>query len=382
MDWLPILQAELRRGGLEGWLLYDFRGNNPVARQFLTLNGILSRRIFLFVPSEGRPTLLVHAIERGSLPELSFEVASYSSRQSLETELGRILPRGRVAMEYSRDIPYVSHVDGGTVDLVRGLGAEVVSSAELLQTFAAWTPAQLAAHREAARHVMAAKDVGFSFIAERGPGVRETEVQRAITDYFDRHGVVYDHPPIVGFARHAGDPHYVPRSGQDAELKPGDVILIDLWAKRPEETAPYADVTWMGVWGTVAPEVQKVWTIVRDARDLAVETIRQAYREGRYPPGCEIDRATRDFIHEQGYGEAFLHRTGHSLGTVTTHGSAAHLDNFETRDTRTLRPGLGVTVEPGIYLPHFGVRSELNLYLGEDGPEVTTDAQGRLEVLG
>lgn len=386
MDWLPVLQAELGRAELDGWLLYDFRGSNPVAKRFLTLGGLLSRRVFLFVPPRGEATLLVHAIERGSLPELSCAVRTYSSRQSLEQALKGLLPAGRLAMEYSPqgDNPYVSHVDAGTVDLVRSFGAEVVSSAELLQGFSAWTPQQLSAHREAAAHVLQAKNVAFEFIAMRRlmrEAVRETDVQKAITDYFDLHNLSYDHPPIVGFGPHAGDPHYVPKPGGDAALKAGDAILIDLWAKLPHADAPYADITWMGVCGQPAAELGKVWSVVRDARDLAHEGIRQAYAAGRHPAGCEIDRLTRDFVSEQGYGDAFLHRTGHSLGTVTTHGEAAHLDDFETRDTRLLRPGLGVTVEPGIYLKTFGVRSEINLYLGESGPELTTEAQQDLVVL-
>ncbi|CAN5880662.1 M24 family metallopeptidase [soil metagenome] len=387
MNWIETAQTELRKQNLAGWLLYDFRGSNPVAKRFLELGGgLLSRRVFLYVPATGTPTLLLHAIERGSLPELPFEVRAYSSRQSLEQELARLLPQAKVALEYSpnNDIPYVSHVDAGTVDLLRSLGVEVVSSADLLQAFSALTPEQLAAHLTAAEHVVQAKDIAFEFLAlqtQMGTTIRETTLQKVITDYFDAQGLLYDHPPIVGFGPHAGDPHYAPQTGTDAELKPGDAVLIDLWAKLPEKSAPYADITWMGCYGEPSEELQIVWETVRDARDLAVATIRKVYDEGRHPQGREIDRATRDFITDKGYGDAFIHRTGHSLGTEHTHGEAVHLDDFETRDTRELRPGVAVTVEPGVYLESFGVRSEINLVLEERGPWVTTEEQRDLVVV-
>lgn len=385
-DWITEAQAELQALGLAAWLLYDFRGSNRLAQPFLGLGHSLSRRVFLLVPPSGQPTLLVHAIERGSLPELPYRVESYSSRQSLEAALAQLVPRGRVAMEYSPkgDIPYLAQVDAGTVELVRSLGAEVVSSGELLQRFGAWRAAQLAAHREAARHVLAAKDLAFEMLAlrvHRGEAVRETEVQRLIASYFANEGLETGHPAIVAFGPHAGDPHYAPGPGRDAALQPGDAILIDLWAKLPGPENPYADITWMGACGQAGNELRRVWEVVKGARELAVDTIRAAYRAGRHPEGREIDRAAREFIAAAGYGEAFIHRTGHSLGTRATHGDAAHLDDFETRDTRLLRPGLGVTIEPGVYLEAFGVRSEIDLYLAEDGPEVTTEAQLELIVL-
>ena len=387
MTWLQTAQTELNRQGLAGWLIYDFRGSNPVAKRFLTLgDGLLSRRVFLFVPAGGRPTLLLHAIERGSLPEVPFEVRSYSSRQSLRAELRGMLPQAKVAVEYSpnNDIPYVSHVDAGTVELLRSLGVEVVSSADLLQAFSAWTPEQLDAHLQAAKHVLQAKDIAFEFLSlqtQVGNAVRETDVQKVITDYFDSHGLEYDHPPIVGFGAHAGDPHYAPRPGSDAELKEGDAILIDLWCKLPREDAPYADITWMGCYGEPSDKLREVFEVVRDARDLAVTTIQSAYDENRVPQGFEVDRATRDFITDKGYGAAFFHRTGHSIGTAHAHGEAVHLDDFETHDTRDLRPGIAVTVEPGVYLDDLGVRSELNLVLEENGPRVTTEEQRELVVV-
>lgn len=387
MTWIQEAQTELQRQDLAGWLIYDFRGTNPVATRFLDLGGgLLSRRVFFFIPAEGTPTLLLHAIERGSLPDLPFAIQSYSSHASLQEALEKMLPQAKVAMEYSpnNDIPYVSHVDGGTLEVIRSLGVEVVSSADLLQIFSAWTPDQLAQHEQAAQHVLQAKTIAFEYLSlqtQMGNALRETDVQKVITDYFDSHGLVYDHPPIVGFGAHAGDPHYAPRSGSDAYLHEGDAILIDLWAKLPEDNAPYADITWMGCYGEPSEDLQTVWQLVSEARDLAVRTVQEAFDAGRFPEGREIDRATRDFIAAAGYGEAFIHRTGHSLGTRHTHGEAAHLDDFETRDTRDLRPGLAVTVEPGVYLDDFGVRSELNLVLEPDGPRVTTERQKALIVI-
>ena len=386
MDWLEKAQKNLLDEGLAGWLIYDFRGSNPIATKFLKLKGMFSRRIYCFVPADGLPTLLVHAIEAGTVKDFPMLVRTYSNRQSLELALKNLIPQDTVALEYSpnNDIPYVSFVDAGTVDLIRSLGVEVVSSANLLQSFALWTPSQHRAHLEAAEHVVNAKDVGFNYLslhAPMGKTIRETDVQKVITDYFDSHGLEYDHPPIVGFAEHAGDPHYVPKLGKDKTLEKGDVVLIDLWAKIAKEDAPYADITFVGVWGEVSEEVQKVWEVVSGARDIALKAIKRAYEEGRYPEGREIDRVTRNFIRKEGFGEAFIHRTGHSLGTQFTHGDAAHLDDYETCDTRELRPGFGITIEPGVYLDDFGIRSEINVLLTEEGPKVTTEIQKELIVI-
>ena len=372
-------------------MLYDFRGTNPIAKPYLSVsNGLFSRRVFLYVPSEGTPTLLVSWIERGSLKNVPYTVRAYSSRQSLEKELAEVLPsapaNNRVAAEYSpnADIPYVSYIDAGTAEMLRAAGAELVSSANLLQIFSAWTPEQVKAHDAAAGHVVKGKDIGFAFISQQlkaGKEVRETEVQRAITDYFDSQGLEYDHPPIVGFGAHAGDPHYAPQAGSDAALQPGDAVLIDLFAKLPDEDAPYGDITWMGCYGEPSDKLKEVFEVVRDARDAAVNAVQNAYDEGRYPQGREIDRAARDYISAKGYGEAFSHRTGHSIGARHVHGDAVHLDDFETCDTRELRPGVAVTVEPGAYFEDFGVRSEINLVLTDKGPRVTTERQQELIIL-
>jgi len=311
-------------------------------------------------------------------------VRTYADRHALRAALAELNPGGPVALEYApeADLPYVSHVDAGTIELLRSVGVDVRSSAELLQAFATWTPAQVAAHDRAAEAVMAVAHGAFDEIRRRlgaGETVREHEVQAWIAARFAERGLVTGHDAIVGFGPNAGDPHYAPLAGADRAIVDGEVVLIDLWAKEDRPDAPFADVTWMGVRGEPSPEVARAWAAVRDGRDLAVRVIAERYAAGESPAGWEVDRAVRDHLIAAGYGDAFVHRTGHSLGTRTTHGEAAHLDDFETRDVRRLTPGFGVTVEPGVYLPAFGVRSELNVMLEAAGPRVTTGVQLELE---
>lgn len=388
-EWLETARAELNRLELPGWLIYDFRGLNRIAGRFLRLGpGMLTRRVFLFVPAQGRPTLLVHAIERGSLPaDLPVDVRSYSSHGSLRSELQQLLPQGRVALEYSPEnaIPYLSFVDGGTLELLRSLGVEPVSSGELLQAFSAWDDAQAEAHRQAARHLLTAKDEAFAWIDARlraGNEVREAQVQDVISAYFDAHGLEYGHAAIVGFADNASDPHYAPQHGSDRALARGDCILIDLFCKLPGENNPYADITWCGSYGEPAAEHARLFEVAVTARDLGVKFIRDSVARGEYPRGCDVDDVVRGHIEAHGYGAHFTHRTGHSIGLSAPHGEAAHLDNFETHDTRRLLPGLAVTIEPGIYPGPYGVRTEINLLMRETGPEVTTEKQYELIRVG
>ncbi len=389
---LDQVQAELQRQQLDGWLLYDFRRSNPGAQALirpLLKGNTASRRVLLFIPPRGRPTLAVHAIEVGSLrPDLPVEVLSYASREDFDRTLRQLVGGlTRVAMEYSPggDNPYIGSVDAGTIERVRATGVEVVSSGDVAQVLELWSEQQLQDHLTAADGVIAAKDAAFAFLAERsraGEKVTEVEVQELIEAKFAEVGLVTGSSPNVSFGAHAGDPHYHPLAGvRDATLQPGDVVLIDLWAKVDSPTAPYADVTWMGVQGEPSARVRQVWEAVREARDVAFQAIAVAYAEGRWPTGAEIDRAARKVLVDAGLGDAFTHRTGHSLGLDATHGSAAHLDDFETADTRTLMPGLGLTIEPGAYFPEFGVRSEINLYMTEDGPVATTELQSDLELL-
>ncbi len=392
MNELQAVQSELERSGLDGWLVYDFRGSNAVARPLLrALLGerLGSRRVFLAVPSSGTPVLLAHAIEAGTLSGArGVETRVYASSESLDAELRRALAgMRRVAMEYSPrgDNPYVGTVDAGTVERVRSLGVEVVGSGDVAQTLQLWDERRLDQHLEAVEVVMRAKDAAFGFMGEAlslGRSVTESSVQRVILDVFDQAGCVYDHAPNVSFGAHAGDPHHSPGPGEgDRDLREGDVVLVDLWCRLPEEGAPYADVTWMGHAGAPSERVLRAFEAVKAARDAAFVAIADAYAEGRWPTGAEADRAARGVLTAAGYAEQFTHRTGHSLGSDSPHGLAAHLDSFETLDERLLRPGLGFTIEPGVYFPDFGVRCEMNVFLDEEGPRATTDLQGDLEVL-
>ncbi|MFN2323326.1 MAG: M24 family metallopeptidase [Trueperaceae bacterium] len=385
MDWLPIAQAALRAHGLAAWWIYDFRGTNPVAARFLGMpDAHFSRRVVLAVPAEGTPVFLAHAVERGSAERGPWPVRTYADRQGLRDALAALNPGGPVAIEYSpeADLPYVSHVDAGTVELLRALGVDVRSSADVLQAFATWTPAQVAAHERAAEAVMTVAHGAFDEIRRlraAGVEVREAAVQAWIAARFAERGLVTGHDAIIGFGPNAGDPHYAPVAGSDRALVEGEVVLVDLWAKEDHPDAPFADVTWMGTCGEPTAEVERAWAAVKGGRDLAVRVIAERYAAGDPPAGWEVDRAVRDHMSAAGYGDAFVHRTGHSLGMALTHGEAAHLDDFETKDVRRLTPGFGITVEPGVYVPAFGVRSEIDVMLEADGPRVTTGLQTELE---
>jgi Xaa-Pro aminopeptidase len=273
--------------------------------------------------------------------------------------------------------PYVSRVDAGTVELVRSFGPQVISSGDLVQLFeACWDDQQWAMHLEAARHTRSAFDVAFAFIAERirGSGsVRETEVQTRILDHFAQHHLVTDHPPICAVGPHSGDPHYAPGPGSDAAIKAGDFVLIDLWAKLDRPQAVYSDLTWTGFVGPkVPPRYEEIFQIVARARDSAINKVREAFRSARKLQGWEVDQSARDVIDQAGYGTYFCHRTGHSIGQET-HGNGANMDNLETREERQVLPRTCFSVEPGIYLPEFGVRSEVNVFV---------DARGEVHVTG
>ena len=380
-SWMDVARAEMDAQGLDAWLICDFRGTNPFAARFLDLDGgFLSRRIFALIPREGTPTLLLSRLEIGSMRAAGFDLVAYGGRAELEERLRAMKPAGRVAIEVSPggDVPYVSVVDGGTVSMLEQLGYELASSAELLQAFAAWNDVEMEQHRAAATAVMEVLDEAWEFLREAiatRPEVRETDVQDVVAHGFDRRGMTYGHRAIVGFGPNAGDPHYAPRRGEDRVLTPGDVVLIDLFARMDVPGAPYGDVTWMGVYGEVEADVDAAFRAVVAARQAAVDVLRTAAREGRVARGCDVDVAARKVLVEAGYGEAVVHRTGHSLGSAHTHGEAVHFDDFETHDVRTVRPGIGATVEPGVYTATFGVRSELNLIQRVDGPEITTGEQ-------
>jgi Xaa-Pro aminopeptidase len=372
---LSAVQAALRSFNLDGWLLYDFRGLNVLARRVVELpeSLFLSRRWFYFVPAKGEPRKLVHRIESGALDHLPGAKQVYLRWQELEAGVKALTAGGkRVAMEYvpRNANPYVSRVDAGTVELVRGNGVEIEPSGDLVQLFeACWDDEQWQMHQEAAKHTRSAYDVAFQFIADRvkrDGSVRETEVQKCIMDHFAAHKLTTDHPPIVGANEHSGDPHFAPDPKHDTAIKRGDFVLIDLWAKLDRPRAVYSDLTWTCFAGKDVPEkYTKIFRIVAAARDAAIERVRTAFAKNEMLQGWQVDQAARDVIDKAGYGEAFCHRTGHSIGQET-HGNGANMDNLETHETRRVLPRTCFSVEPGIYLPEFGVRSETNVFVDKD----------------
>jgi len=377
-DRIAEIQRALVEDRLDAWLFCDFRGSDPIGREVLGLgDGLATRRWFYLVPAAGAPRALVSAVEPSVLAGLPGETGVYRTWQELQAGLGAILAgMRRVAMQYSpnNDVPYVARVDAGTVELVRRCGSEVVSSADLVQRFeAVWSSEQYASHCRAARAVREVVDAAFATIAERaraGRQCREGDVQRFILDRFTAHGLTTHHPPIVAVGPHSADPHYQPPTAGGADIGSGDFVLIDLWAKEP--AGVYADITWTGYVGTAVPERHaQVFDVVRRARDAGVDAARRAVRARTAVRGCDIDATVRDVIAAAGFGERFVHRTGHSIGTEV-HGNGANIDGFETPDTRRLLRGTCFSIEPGIYLPgEFGVRSELNVFVDESDIVVT-----------
>jgi Xaa-Pro dipeptidase len=369
---LNEVQAAIRQLGFDGWLLYDFRGLNVLARRVLGLatDAILSRRWFYFVPAEGEPRKLVHRIEPHALDALPGNHQVYLRWQELEAGVQSLLAGvRRVAMEYvpRNANPYVSRVDAGTLELVRSCGVEVESSGDLVQLFeACWDDEQWALHLEAAQHTRSAFDAAFGFITERvrsQGGVRETEVQARILQHFADHKLVTDHPPICAVGPHSGDPHYAPGTGSDAPIRAGDFVLVDLWAKCDQPRAVYSDLTWTAFVGKdVPPRFTEIFNIVAQARDAAIARVQEAFAAAKPLLGWEVDQAARAVIDRAGYGEYFCHRTGHSIGQET-HGNGANMDGLETREERRVLPRTCFSVEPGIYLPEFGVRSEVNVFV-------------------
>ncbi|GGO27490.1 peptidase M24 [Deinococcus humi] len=388
------MRAALQPTDLDGWLIYDFQNLNPHAHRVLDMPGgaFLTRRFFVYVPRQGQAVLLHNHIEGGTWSEITrgwdIERRAFGSHAELDAALKEVVNGQRIAMEYSPNgaVPYVSRVDAGTLERVRAAGATaILSSADLLQSFLAWSEEDLAAHRRAAALLMHAKDDAFWLIHERlkaGEAVTELEVQAKIMDAIAGAGMDAGHPVNVSFGVNAADSHYEPGGDKNAVLQVGQCVLIDLWAQEPGR--PFADVTWVGYAGQPSAEYQEAWEAVRGARDTALDVLKTRFEAEGWGnlQGWELDRAARDAMGPQ-WGRYFLHRTGHDLG-VQIHGSGANLDDYETHDTRTLTPGLAVTVEPGTYpaAKGFGIRTEVDVYLSPDRPEVTTDLQRQPFVLG
>lgn len=386
---IPAVQEALRAEGLDGWLLYDFHGSNPIAARVANTLGegrMTTRRWFYLIPASGEPRALVHAIERHNLDDLPGQKTVYAGREELEAGLAQLVSGlHRVAMEYSPKcaIPYISRVDAGTVELVRQHGIEVRSSGDLVQQFEArWDDTALATHRQAANALYRIKDRAFEAIARRaGAGTKEYEIQQLMMGWFQEEGLVSTDPPVVAAQEHAGNPHYLPTAERSRHIGRDELVLLDLWGKLATPGAVYADITWVGFTGSRVPgEMTRAFAAVCAARDRAVSLVRDASRAGQELRGWQVDQAAREVLQQQGYAAHILHRTGHSLGTEV-HGNGVHMDDFESHDERRLMAGTGFTVEPGLYFETFGVRTEVNVFVADRGAELTGPAQTDIAVL-
>jgi Xaa-Pro aminopeptidase len=372
---LAELREALAESNVDGWLLFDFHGLNPVAGRVLGLTGMQTRRLFVLLPKNGEPTAIAHKIELQGMENFPGRVIPYARWGELHAALMPLVRGRTLAMEISPEdaVPYLDRVPYGVVELLRRLGATVVSSGSLVSRFAArWSPSEAADHRAAAEILAAvARETLARAVSETDTGLTECALRARVVREVEKRGLVFNEAPIVAFAANAAKPHYEPHPGRDATLKADNVILLDLWAGRSIETV-FADQTWVAYAGSHPPErVQQVWRAVRGARDAAIEIIRSAAGARRGIAGFEADRAARDVIQAAGFGDAFVHRTGHSIDR-DLHGSGPHLDDYETHDDRVLIPGVGFSVEPGIYLAgEFGMRSEVNVFMADTGPEVT-----------
>lgn len=383
---VAAIQASLKTEGLDGWLFYDFHGSNPIAARIVGTAGsgkMATRRWFYLVPSIGEPRGLVHAIERRTLDAVPGVKTAYAGRRQLDEELTRLLSGvKRVAMEYSPDcaIPYISRVDGGTIEAVRRRGVDVRSSGDLVQRFeACWDERALASHREASAALYRVKDRAFESVAQRVRDLvatTEYDIQQQMTGWFRDEGLVSDSPPVVAAQENAGNPHYLPTEARHRRIGQNELVLLDLWAKQDRNpSAVYADITWVGFTGRDVPrEVSDVFEAVKAARDAAAALAQDAARDQRDLRGWQVDRAAREVLEKAGHGDHILHRTGHNLGREV-HGNGVHMDDYESHDARRLLPGTGFTVEPGLYFESFGVRSEINLFFGEREAVITGPAQ-------
>ena len=377
-------QSALKDAGVDGWLFYDFRGTNLVAGELLGVGGFVTRRFFVWVPTSGAPVAITHAIEQGvwSAWPAAWKKVVYSSWPSLEKHLGALIAGKRVAMEYSAGdaVPYLDRIPAGMIELVRSSGATVVTSGNLVSHFyARWSAADLASHVRAAKVVADVARDAMRFAGARassGAPATEHEVQTRIADAFTRAGLLFSHPPNVSFGANAANPHYEPSADNPVAITAGRTLLIDLWATEPGGV--HADQTWMSSVGSPTDRAQTIWAAVRDARDAALDLLRAKATARVNVRGADVDDAARQVITSRGFGEFFTHRTGHSIDAKDLHGSGPNLDNLETREERLIFPGIGFSVEPGIYIAgEIGMRSEVNCCFLDGELVVTPDEYQR-----
>jgi len=387
-DRLPALQRALADARLDGWLLYDFHGNNPIASGLLALEGMVSRRIFVWIPCEGAPRALGHAIENGPWRRWPSEWprGTYSSWKQLEGAIAEMVRGKRIAMEYSAGdaVPYLDRVPAGVIEMVRAAGAtEIVSSGELVTRFyAGWSVEHLASHLRSAETIRTIALDAFALAGQRSrtkQPMMEHELVEWIRERFARAQLVTDHGPSVCAGANSANPHYEASADRPVPIRDGEVLLIDLWATEPGMV--YADQTWMATLGAPSTRAQEIWSIVRDARDAAIRLVQESAAQSRPLRGADVDDAARAVIVSRGYGDRFIHRTGHSIDPQSLHGAGPHLDNLETREERLLIPGIGFSIEPGLYIPgEIGMRSEVNAFL-EPGRAIITPAEYQRELI-
>jgi Xaa-Pro dipeptidase len=386
---VAAVQSALRTDGLDGWLLYDFRGINPIAADITAVHRqgghLATRRWYYLIPAQGEPRALVHAIEKNSLAHLPGTTTRYAGRDQLQAGLRQLLNgMARIAMEYSPGcaIPYISRIDAGTLELVRQSGVDVVSSGDLIQRFSAvWNADRIGSHRRASDKLYRVKDRAFEAAARRlrdGISTTEYDIQQLMAGWFRDEGLVTDSDPNVSAAENSGNPHYLPTADAHRTIRSNEILLLDLWGKLSAPGAVFADITWMGYTGrAVPPRFADAFAAVAAARDAGIALVQQAARTGRELHGWQVDRAASSVLKEHGYGDQILHRTGHSLGE-TVHGDGVNMDDYETHDDRRLLPGTGFTIEPGVYFEGkdgFGVRTEINMVVGPGDATVTGPIQ-------
>jgi Xaa-Pro aminopeptidase len=384
------LKAAKATHGLDGWLFFDHHHRDPISYRVLqfTPGSSVTRRWYYFVPAEGEPRGLVHKIEAQTLKDLPGEIRTYGSWQEMYAGLDFLLEGVHsVAMQYSHqcEIPYVAMVDAGTVEQIRNRLVQVVSSADLVQWFESrWNAAQRDNHFEAGRRMDKIRAAAFARISEKQrlkELVTEWEMQQFILDRFREQKLITDHGPDVAINANASNPHYNPTQNACSEIRRGDLVLIDMWAKLDVPDGVYYDITWVGYCGQQVPEkIQHVFNVVRDARDKAIQFVQESVAQEYYPWGLLVDDAARNHIKAAGFGEYFFHRTGHSIGTEV-HGTGANMDNYETQDGRPVLPWTCFSIEPGIYLPEFGIRSEVDVFVDEKEARVTGEMQTELVII-
>ncbi len=374
------IQNFIKSKKLDGWLLYDFSGLNTIALEITGISGVQTRRWFYFIPAEDDPVALIHRIEVDTFKELPGNKIMYVGWRELEIKLQNILKNARrIAMEYSpkNAIPYVSMIDAGTIEIIKGLGKEVVSSADLVSRFqATWDEKAYENHMYAAKSLIKIKDEAFEFVRQKmlkKETLTEYQLQQFIWEKYGEYGLIADEYPLASTKHNTGNPHYTPTEDNSLKIELDNLVLIDIYAKKSKPGGIYSDITWMAFTGAEVPKkYADIFSIVSQARDQAVEFIRKHHQSGETIYGWQVDDIARGVITDKGYGDYFVHRTGHSLG-LEVHYKGPNIDNLETKDERELINRVGFTIEPGIYLNEFGVRSEINVFMSPEGPTVTTE---------